>query len=581
MLGAAVVLVSGKVLRPSDSRPISFDLHPPAGSTFARSPMSPAPALSRDGQQLAFVARLKSKPVLWVQTIGQGPARPLSGTEDAQFPFWSPDAQFVGFTTLDGRLKKIAVSGDRAPQELCTCYASFGGTWSADDTVLFAGATGLFRVAAGGGGAEPVVWTHIDASRGEYSHRFPVLSPDGKHFVYLVRSSDEERRGLYLGSLDDQTLKKRLVPDDSNAAFGIGANGQLYLFFGRDSSLIAQPLDVPRGALFGSGVVMGRPVRVAAAGRLAAFAVGGRTLVYRLSSIAPNRLVWVDRSGTRGATVGTAGAEYAFPALAPDGARLAVARSDANTGIRNIWLIDLQRAKEEQLTDDPLDAHFPQWTANGRIVFGSPVEARWDIFWRWGDGTRGDRALFHPPPGSNTGVTGRDGWVRDVTRDERFLLYGANNALWVQRLDEASEPSRLLEADHARVSPDGRWLAYTSVERGEQEIYVTTFPTATRRWRISVDGGRDPQWRSNGSQLYDVANGRDLMAADVSEAIHRGNFDKVVPQPLFRASFDGFSLDFGSAYSPARDGRRFLVVEEVEGHEPVLNVRLNWVPGGV
>ncbi len=169
-----------------DDRVISFAMQAPQGSQFARSTMSPEPALSHDGRQLAFVAQVDSRPTLWVQTVGEMHARALPGAAEPLFPFWSPDADFVGFASA-GRLRKIAVSGNGAAQDICTCTAEFGGTWSADGTIVFAGTTGLFRVSAAGG--EPRMLTQIDRSLGELAHRFPVLLPDGRRFLYLVRST--------------------------------------------------------------------------------------------------------------------------------------------------------------------------------------------------------------------------------------------------------------------------------------------------------------------------------------------------------------------------------------------------------
>ena len=155
------------------------------------------PALSPDGRHLAFVAPRHATPILWVQTLGEPAARPLAGTEDALFPFWSPDGNSVGFAAR-GRLQRISVNGNRAPQALCTCDAQFGGSWSAGGTIVFAGrSAGLSRVPEDGG--TRVVLTPINQSLGESSHRYPVFLPDGRRYLYLIRGTQQPNRGLYLG----------------------------------------------------------------------------------------------------------------------------------------------------------------------------------------------------------------------------------------------------------------------------------------------------------------------------------------------------------------------------------------------
>ena len=157
----------------------------------------------------------------------------------------------------------------------------------------------------------------------------------------------------------------------------------------------------------------------------------------------------------------------------------------------------------------------------------------------------------------------------------RFLLFGNVSDLRVQPLDGQRQPYWLATASGGRISPDDRWLAYTSTEGGERQVYLTTFPKPTKRSRISTNGGEDPQWRRDGRELYYIAAQQTLMAVRVRPD---GTFED--PEPLFRASFDSHSLAFGSAYSPAPNGQRFLVSERTEDADPLLTVTLNWTPDG-
>jgi Tol biopolymer transport system component len=549
-----------------DERAISFFIRPPEGSAFERVTMQPYPALSPDGRYLAFTASFESRPVLWVQAIGDLEARRLPDTEDAAFPFWSPDGQFIAFVAR-GRIIKIAVSGDRPAQELCNCDAVFGGTWTASGTIVFGARSGLSRVAAEGG--EAVHVTRIDESRGEHAHRFPTLLPGSDtRLVYLIRSTREQYRGLYLTSLDAPDLKQRLVPDDSNGAFGAGPDGRHYLFYVRNFTLLAQPFDRARGTLSGEPIVIAQPVVPGEAGRLAPFAVRGRTIVYRRGSAAQNRLVWMDRHGIPGETVGTTRTEYRYPSLSPDGTKLAVAQVDVRLGKPDTWVLDLRRHVSERVTTDPVGAFFPLWVPDGRrIVFASARSGFWDLYAQSADGSGDAELLYHDPE--------QVGYPTDITDDGRFLLFYNQTALWSLPIRGDRRPSRLLKGIQGRVSPDGRWLAYTSRESAERQVYVTTFPVPGERWRISPVNGEDPQWRRDGQELYFVAGKRTLTAVQVKPTT---TFEPGTPRPLFNASFDPRGLQLSSAYAPAADGQRFLVNENVEAEDLVLWVTMNWTP---
>jgi Tol biopolymer transport system component len=548
------------------TRAITFLLDAPDGSRFDRTIGAPAPALSPDGLRLAFIAPYEARPVIWVQTVGAMDARPLPGSEDARLPFWSPDGQFIGFNWR-GRLKKLAVTGDRAPQDLCACAAMYGAAWSADDTLIVAGATGLVRVRAGED--ESIQLTQLDASRNESSHQSPVLLPGGRRFVYLVRSAQEDQRGLYLGSLDDPTLKQRVLPDDSNAAFALDAANHGYLFFVRDRTLLAQRFDPSRGEVTGDAIVVVRPIVPGEGYRIAAFSASAGTVVYRRWIAPHNRLVWVDRRGTPQGTIGPERVDYDYIALSPDTRYAAVALRDWISGKRDIWLVDTARPVTDQFTLNSPEAGFPVWTPDGdRIIYASTQTGTWDLHARALKGTKTEVYLF-----AQKSTLSGPNYPSSITPDGRFVLFRSNTHLWMLALNEERKLHRLLAAIDGRVSPNGRWLAYTSVEAGQRQVYVTTFPTPGDRWRVSIAGGQDPQWRRDGKELYYVAEDHTLTAVPVTA---EGTFQAGTPDLLFRPAFDPQSVTFGSVYAPAPDGQRFLIIEHMRKDDPVLVVTTNW-----
>jgi Tol biopolymer transport system component len=557
--------------RASDD-PIRFVVHAPERSTFGMAPAQPDPALSPDGKKVAFVAPFESNTAVWIQTVGNpDDARPIFGTNGADYPFWSPDGRYIAFFA-GGWLKRVAATGDSPPRDIAAGDGPFwSGTWGADGTIVFGGHEGLYRVPREGGAAAPL--TRIDRAREEFSHRFPVMLPNDTRFVYLVLSTRAEHGGLYLGSIDDPDTKVRLTAGDSNAAVGFDSNGRLHLIFVRDSVLVAQPFDASRGGLTGdAAVIASEKIGTAPTVRSAAFAASERTLIYRQHFVPSARLVWIDRRGIVSQQIGEEGGRWRFPSLSPDGTKLVALRED-RSDTSGLWLLDLASGRRERLAsggwvNEPSGgALMAAWTRDGNeVVYASQAPDRWTLRRRAVTGA--DEVLFAEP-------TPHVKRIRDVT-DEVALVHTDDGELWVIPFVEEGQPYRLPiegEVSHARVSPNGRWLAYDSTEAGVTQVYVAAFPRPAERWLISADGGSDPQWRGDGRELYYVAPDRTLMAVSVETA---ATFDARTPEPLFRAPFDRTSLAFGAAYAPAPDGQRFLVAEVIGDAEPHLVAILNW-----
>ena len=354
---AIAIWLSTQGTRTSDEPPLTFFIDAPDGTRFGLATMMPAPALAPDARHLAFVAPFRSENSVWVQTLGSLDARHQTGTNRAAFPFWSPDGRFVAFGAA-GRLKRISAAGGGAPQDLATTDGLFaGGVWSRNGTIIFSDNKGLSRVSSAGG--EKTLLTRIDEAHGETAHRFPVLLPDGQRFIYLVLGTRDEYQGLYLGSLSDPGLKRRVVATDANGALGIGPDGRDYLFFVRDSTLLAQPFDSARGELNGDPIAVARPIEPGEGGRLAPFAVSGRVLVYRPRFRPKTQLAWVTRRGIPEHTLGLRGAYYRSPSLSPEETKVAVSHLDERTGVEDIWWFDLRRNVSERLTTEPIAARVP------------------------------------------------------------------------------------------------------------------------------------------------------------------------------------------------------------------------------
>jgi eukaryotic-like serine/threonine-protein kinase len=301
--------------------------------------------LSPDGNKLAFVARSRAGQALWVRATDSPQVRSLPGTEDARYPFWSPDGQHIGFFA-GAKLKTADLAGG-AVITLADAAEGRGGSWNKADMIVFSpNPVGpLFRVPAGGGISSPL--TQIDAAMQETSHRWPSFLPDGHRVLFYVEgqrttgapSADpkDKTSGLYLFDLETKE-KKFIAASDSGAAYASG-----HLLYVRRESLVAQAFDAERGNVTGTPAALPQHQVAYDSDRWSgAFSVAANGLLAYVEGVAAEltELQWIDRSGKVLGKV-AAEARYLCTALSPEGKRAAV---EADTGQgSDIWIIDLER----------------------------------------------------------------------------------------------------------------------------------------------------------------------------------------------------------------------------------------------
>ena len=565
---------------------IRFIVAAPEGTTF--SPSASFLAVSPDGRQLAFLAGRPGEEMrLWVRSLDSLTARELSGTDGALSPFWSPDSRSLGFFA-EGRLKTVTLLGE-PPRILCDVQPAVApsAAWSRDGVILFSQGNTIFRIAAAGGLSSRV--TSIDLSRDETAHLLPQFLPDGRHFIYVARGRVEGSREswIVLGSIEGSEHRP-LIRASSQAVYADPG----YLVFLADGALLAQPFDAAHRQLQGS------PMSVADAGDVGVnpatprgmFSVSpSGILAYR--SATARELSWFDRTGRSHGRIGAAGRD-SEPALSPDGRHVAVSRYDPTTSTRNIWILDLGRGSAEwPLTSQLSWATCPLWSPDGaRIVFTSQAVADGgQVYEKRVNGTADAQALPQHAAGCPLD------WSRDG-----HLLYGKARAsgsserddLWFvsdtgdgvpkpvtgPQLTHARGPSGLAGSKPwARVSPNGRWMAYASDMSGRNEIYVRSFPTGDiGPWQISARGGIEPQWRADGRELFFIAADRQLMAVPVATS---GRFRPGAPHALFLTDLDpnGLGISGRNQYVASPSGEQFLINELRPGApSPSVTVLLNW-----
>jgi eukaryotic-like serine/threonine-protein kinase len=424
------------------------------------------------------------------------------------YPFWSPDSRSIGFFA-QGKLKRVWISGG-PPQTVCDTFGG-EGTWSQHGVILFgfadAGGPCLYRVPATGGVPVPV--TAMDKSRHEDSHGSPHFLPDGRHFLYFVRSPQSETQEIYVGSLDSP-LKMRVLGARHRACYV--APGYLLIGqaneVGGQGTLMAYPFDLNRLEIAGEPIPIVEQVMKTFTSY---FAASGNLLVYRQGRI-KTQLAWFDRSGKKLSAIDDPNAWH--PALAPNERRVAVQRAEPQTRNIDIWLADSTGTRFFRLTLNPALDGFAVWSPDGsRVLFTSNRKGSLDLYQKLADGT----GLEVPVLESSLLK-----YPWDWSSDGQFICYAEQKAkprndfdLWILPLSGNRRPIPLLETEfnefEGQFSPEAkgppRWIAYTSTESGRDEVYVTGFPGQKgggRKWAISRDGRGDPRWRRDGRELFYV-----------------------------------------------------------------------------
>ena len=547
-----------------DETVIAFTISPPENGAFE----SPVPAISPDGRTIATLAHDSTgRTLLWIRSIGSIRARPLEGTEDASFPFWSPDSRFLAFFT-PGKLKKIAIAGG-SPQAICTAGDGRGGSWNQDGIIVFAQDynVGLSQVSATGG--VPSVLTFLDTVQHDDTHRFPCFLPDGKHFVYLRRAGQEGKTGIYLHSLDRKE-DRFLFSSQTNAVYVSPG----YLLFVREKSLIAQRFDADKGEVQGDGVQVLDNAGSLANYNLGAFSASQNGIVAFMEGVAGGRqLIWYDRTGKELKRTVITGSIFDFH-LSPDERRVVFRRVDAQTNNQDLWLFDVARNTQSRFTFEAAIDDDPAWSPDGsRIIYDSSPEGVRNLYMKMSTGAGNPELILK---------SSLDKAPLDWSQDGKFLLYEVDDPvtkadLWVLPLTGDRKPfpylqSNFTESD-ARFSPDGQWVAYASDESGKFEVYIQHFPHSGGKWQVSVNGGAAPEWRKDGKEVYYLASDRKLMAADVrvvGSAVEVG-----IPSPLFEANVDIYTAP--NRYDVSADGRSFLVnTSGFEYNTRPIDVVMHW-----
>ena len=557
LLGAAIGGIAIWNLKPfRSSQPITRTvINLPPGQQLAGLDAGPAVAVSPDGTRIAYVAAQGGTQQLYLRTMDNLEAKPVSGTQGAVAPFFSPDGQWLGFFA-EGKLKKVLVSGGAVIPLGDIALGSRGVSWGSRGTIAFASAVAgpLQKMSEAGSTAQPL--TRLE--KGESSHHWPEFLPGGGAVLFAA--------GQQVAVQSVETGERRnLVQPGTYPRYAPSG----HLVYAQAGTLMAVPFDPKQLRVTASTAI---PVEE---GVLQSLTTGATqfslsdtgTLIYVPGSVkaTQRRLAWVTRNGTE-EILAAPEHGYQGPRLSPDGRKIAVSTDG------QVWLYDLLRETLTRFTFEK-SASFLAWTPDGkRIAFQSNTGGPINLFWQFADGGGGRDRLT-----TNEYTQSPNSWSPD---GELLAFIEVNPVtgtdIWMLRLsDRKAQPfiKTPFNEGAPRFSPDGRWLAYVSDESGRQEIYVQSYPGPGGKWQISTEGGTEPAWNPHGHELF-YRDGDKMMAAEITT---QPSFSAGHSHILFEARYVP-AANFFPNYDVSPDGQRFLMVKEGEQEQAAtqINVVLNW-----
>jgi Tol biopolymer transport system component len=570
-VGGVIALASVVGLRPAPEvaasrqevglwrHPLQSALNP--GATMVGSQAAIAP----DGSSLVYTDSTVTGFMLMRKPRDASEATTMAGTEGGVSPFFSPDGRWIGYMTLDGRLRKVPLAGGGSVTLAEDGHQEYKfGTWLDNGSIVYVMNGSLFgRVPADGGRVD----TLLQQAGRTWDIAAMSTLPGNRGFLFTDCGGNcgiTSTVYVYESATDSARL---LVRQAAGAWYS--PTGHL-LYTSRDGGLFAVPFDLDRMQPTGGAVSVLESVDPT---RFTLSASGAALYSVDRSTEEPSTLVWVGRDGHVEAVDSSWRGRFEYPAISPDGRSVAVSLRGKTT---DLWVRRADGTREKVISEGEANWR-PSWSADGSsiafISVGNPTGTLNQASARMirVDGVGGSRPLLEQD---------NELWEVELSRDGNWLVtrkdeLGSNPSVYARRLTGdttllplLTDPSYTVQV---ALSPDGRWLAYVSNEAGRQfEVYVASFPDMASKRLVSRGGGTQPRWSRSGRELFFQSNGQ-LMAVAVP------------PGPVFtpgpaRALFSikGYRTARNrQQYDVAPGDQRFVMIREPVATGGIIYVE-NW-----
>ena len=526
-------------------------------------------AISPDGRRIAYIGPSKTGRMLWVREMDEFQGKPLPGTESAQAPFFSPDGSQIGFFSAGDNEAKILstpVTGGMVRTVLAAGASPFGGSWAKDDNIYFTTpGGGLGKVPASGGALSVVA--KPDTAKGEQDYDYAEMLPNGKAVIAQVWKGSPGENEIAAISL--KTGKQTKIAKGTYARF-LPPNKLLYGT--SDGRLFVVDFNEDKLAVAGDPAQVLDRVQTENRNGTLQFAVSqSGTLVYIPGEAAARQIVWVGKDGAEMPVDSAWTGAFGDVELSPDGSRLAMTIL-ADEGAA-IWVKRLPNGSLTRLSFIG-SSDRPAWTPDGRsVAYMASVGGKRTAWMRRADGSNDEQSVNRKAPQLDEITFSPDGRYT-VLRSQGT---SANTRkLLIAPAASDSVPRSLVKTEYdnfgATISPDGKWLAYTSDESKQNQVYLRPFPSVdSARWTISVNGGAEPRWSRNGRQLFFRTPDGDMMAVQVAAG------DVFLPTTPVKLFSNPHLLADAYHHSYDIDSQdRFIMIRSSQKNAQTLGVVINW-----
>ena len=537
----------------------------PTNATVARALLSLAPDqllainaypldISRDGRYLVYAGDANGKTQLFLRPLADTITQAIPGTADASTPFFSPDGEWIGFF-VGNKLKKVTRHGGAPIDIVDTPSPEFGATWGTDGNLLFAvGDSALYRVGSGSRAVAIVAEPKSPARRHALGAlRWPALLPDNARALVSMDSG--------IGVMDLASGDVRIILPRGRQARYLPT--EQLLFDDNEGRVRVVGFDVQRGTVRGASTPVFEAFRGPGAGATYFTVSDNGTLVYMPGGF-QRLLVRVNRYGQE-TPINAEPRGYRFPNVSPNGKSVVVTVDPRPS---SIWIVDATTGQAFPLTTDNVHSIAALWSPDGtRVAFNRTGQIAWMV--------------AQPNEQVHTAFTktARLGQIFPTDWTDAAGFFGIHrrpgqshaDIVQFRMGDSTFNPVVSSPADEteARLSPDGKWLAYASNITGTNEVYVRPYPEPGSGVQVSARGGTEPMWSRDGKELF-YRSGSRIMSVIRRPLSGTGAFD--APHLLFTGAFD-FSQTHN--WSLSRDGS-FVMIKADPTTGRQLPVVFNW-----
>ncbi len=555
VLGATFGLWTYRHQAPVGADAVLASIPPPPDTHFLGAGPSEGPAVvSPDGSKLAFTAVDHNGQIqTWTRSLQANDPKPVPGAEDGMRPFWSPDSRSLGFFA-GGSLKTV----DLTTGNVMTLAVGVGpGAWSPGGVILFRPnrQSEYFRISASGNDAVSLG----KMGPNDFYQVGPAFLPDGEHFLIVIGEKKTEHQRVELRSL--QSSASKLVLED--ASFPTYSDG--FLLFLRNARVMVQQFDPNSGKVSGTAAPIAHAIT---------YSIGGHSVLAFQYTPTQGRLEWFDLQGNPAGVIGEA-ADYEAPRISPDGKRVSVG---VYGSAFDLWSIPATGGVPTRMTFGPGYKTPGVWSPDARYVAYCKYESagKISLVRKPSDGTGAEETLLTFGP--DIALVLPQDWSPDghyISYHTRISAPEFRQTLWILPLLGNRRPFKVTSLQ-ARLtggnfSPDGHWLAYSSDETGQHELYVVPFPGSGEKFQISHGGGWGARWDKKGELFYQ-STGNQLMKADLILGAQS-------PQVKSLGRLFGLNLAYYSTFQMfdvPLNGHRILVLTPARPESAYINLLINW-----